>query len=173
MSKRKAAFLDRDGTLIDDVGYLSNINQISLIPGAIKMCKNLINRGYELFLVTNQSGIARGYFDELFVRETNEKLRVILADAGVDIKACYYCPHHPDYGTIDYKIRCNCRKPRPGMLIQAANDFNIDLESSLMIGDKEADLLAGKAAGCKSFLIKEALEGKILEMLDEQFPGKV
>jgi len=103
-------------------------------------------------VVTNQSGVARGFFDEAFVQRTHEFLQKRLHKSGVVVQAWYYCPHHPSVATVArYKKKCLCRKPQPGMLLQAAHDFGIDLSQSVMIGDKRSDLDAGKAAGCRSF----------------------
>ena len=160
MKKIKAAFFDRDGTLIEDVSYLSRLDQIKLIPESIELCRNLQASGYTLFVVTNQSGIARGYFDEAFVQKTHQHLHKILYNEGITITGWYYCPHHPEYAILEhYKKNCSCRKPEPGMLLQASADFNVDLTQSLMFGDKEGDLHAGIAAGCKSFDINEATQG--------------
>jgi len=160
--KNKAIFLDRDGTLIKDVGYLSKIEQIILIPEMIKALK-LLQPKYDLFVITNQSGVARGYFDESFVQKTHLILQNLLRREGINIKAFYYCPHHPEYGSID----CNCRKPNPGMILKAADDFNIDLASSVIIGDKDIDVLTGINAGCKGFLVKDFLDN-IIEKLVEK-----
>lgn len=149
----KALFLDRDGTLIDDVGYLSDINEIKLIEPMIHICKQYQEQGYKLFIVTNQSGIARGFFDEAFVKKTHNVLKNILHNVGLKIEAFYYCPHHPEFDTL----ACNCRKPSPGMLIRAARDYNLNLQDSLMVGDKESDVIAGNDAGCKSFLVKDLI----------------
>lgn len=155
MKKQKAAFFDRDGTLIKDVSYLSNINQIELIPGIVKFCLNLQKADYQLFVVTNQSGIARGYFDESFVQETHNILNDIFLKECVRFTKWYYCPH----GSNGI---CECRKPKPGMLLQAAQEYNLDLTKSLMFGDTSRDLEAGTAAGCRSFNILEALKAKNL-----------
>ena len=155
MKKQKAAFFDRDGTLIKDVSYLSNINQIELIPGIINFCLKLQKAGYRLFVVTNQSGISRGYFDENFVLETHRVLNDMFLKDGVRFVKWYYCPHGPD-------DMCECRKPKPGMLFQTAKKYNLDLSKSLMFGDTLRDLEAGTAAGCRSFYIADALIAKNL-----------
>ena len=140
----KAAFFDRDGTLIKDAHYLSKLSQVELLPKAVDLCLQLQREGYLLIVVTNQSGIARGYFDCSFVEETHDYMSELFADHGVRFHAIYYCPHGPD-------DNCECRKPKPGMLLQAAQEHDIDLSQSLMFGDKESDIQAGIAAGCKSF----------------------
>ncbi len=156
MSKIKAAFFDRDGTLIRDVGYLSKLDQIELIPQAIKLCQLVQESGYKLFVVTNQSGVARGFFDEAFVKRIHEKLDSLFGACGIHFQKFYYCPHHPEFARIEkYGKKCSCRKPESGMLLQAAEEFDLDLSSSLMFGDKFSDIEAGKALGCKSFLVQE------------------
>lgn len=156
MNKNKAAFFDRDGTLIDDVNYLSSLDQITLLPGVIDLCRLLQSKGYKLFVVTNQSGIARGFFDENFVHKTHEYLADIFEKEGILFEKFYYCPHHPVHAIEEkYKQKCECRKPKPGMLLQAAQEFGIDLSQSLMFGDKELDIQAGVAAGCRSFYIQD------------------
>lgn len=154
-SKIKAVFLDRDGTVIMDADYLSRIDQIQLIPELLPVWTVLSKVGYKLFIVSNQSGVARGMFDEARVQEVNTHLLKILADRGIIIEKCFYCPHHPTAGRNPlYTKECTCRKPYPGMLQQAAEGFPIDLSQSIMIGDKECDVQAGKAAGCRSFLVQ-------------------
>ncbi len=150
MKKNKAAFFDRDGTLIKDVSYLSDIKKIEILPGVIDFCLGLQEKGYLLFVVTNQSGVARGYFDEDFVRKTHDYLTKLFLSYGVLFEKFYYCPH------LDQN--CSCRKPEPGMLFNAAREFEIDLSRSLMFGDKPSDIQAGLAAGCRSFKIQDILK---------------
>jgi D-glycero-D-manno-heptose 1,7-bisphosphate phosphatase len=152
MKKIKAAFFDRDGTIIKDVSYLSNIFQVEIIPGVIEFCLDLQKQGYTLFVVTNQSGVARGFFTESFVTETHKYINKLFEEKGVFFKKWYLCPHHPEFGG---KIDCDCRKPKPGMLLTAAKEHNIDLTKSLMIGDALRDQQAGEAAGCKSIYIQD------------------
>lgn len=157
--KQKAIFLDRDGTINVYKGFLTKAEDFELIPGAAEAIK-LINRsGYLVIVVSNQPVIARGdcTFEEL--QTIHNRMETLLGKEGAFIDAIYYCPHHPDKGFEgehpDYKFDCNCRKPKPGLLLQAAKDWNIDLNKSYMIGDSERDVLAGNAAGCKqSYLIK-------------------
>lgn len=157
--KQKAIFLDRDGTINVFKGFLTKAEDFELIPGAAEAIK-LINRsGYLAIVVSNQPVIARGdcTFEEL--QEIHDKMETLLGKEGAFIDAIYYCPHHPDKGfegeRPEYKFDCNCRKPKPGLLFQAASDWNIDLSASYMIGDSERDVAAGNAAGCKqSFLLK-------------------
>lgn len=144
----KAIFLDRDGTLNIDHGYVNQIDDFEFIDGSIEALKELKDMGYLLVVVTNQSGIARGYFSEEQFLTLTEWMDWSLADCGVDLDGIYYCPHHPD-GEGEFKQECDCRKPKPGMLLQAIQELNIDTEHSYMVGDKVDDMLAGKNAGIK------------------------
>lgn len=162
MQKIKAAFFDRDGTLIKDVNYLSNLDDIQILPKAILLCSCLQNLGYKLFVVTNQSGVARGYFDEDFVNKTHNHITKLFKKEGINLEKFYYCPHHP-YRAKDPKYfkSCFCRKPMPGMIFKAEKDFDIDLNKSLMFGDKLSDIQSGIIAGCKSFFIQDFLSGNL------------
>lgn len=155
----KAAFFDRDGTLIKDVHYLSSLDQIQLIERVVAFAATCQKKGYTLFVVTNQSGIARGYFSAQFVEQTHNALYHQLQQRGVMIKKFYYCPHHPTHAVIpELLIDCYCRKPWPGMLLKAAQEHGINLQDSLMFGDKQLDVDAGQAAGCRGFIIDQVLE---------------
>ena len=149
---RSAVFLDRDGTLNEEVSYLSHPEQLRLIPGTLEALRQLQAQRYLCIIITNQSGIARGYFSERELNEVHGELRQMLRAAQADVDAIYYCPHHPTSGQGVYRSDCSCRKPQPGLLLQAAKDFDIDLANSYMIGDKASDLLAGIAAGCHTIL---------------------
>lgn len=138
--KNKAIFLDRDGTIIIDKGYLDNPKAIEFIKGIPEVLKALKEKGYLLIVVSNQSGVARGYFNEKEVKLINNELNAkLVKEYGIAIDRFYYCPHHPEYGMEQYKKACSCRKPKPGMILQAVADFDIDIENSLMIGDKDSD----------------------------------
>ena len=158
-NKQKAIFLDRDGTINKYVGFLRNIDDFELIDGVSEALKQINQSGYLAIVVTNQPVIARGdvSWDEL--HEIHKKMETLLGKDGAYIDGIYICPHHPDKGfegeRPEYKFDCDCRKPKPGLLLQAANDFNIDLSASYMIGDSERDVEAGKAAGCKGLLMVE------------------
>lgn len=155
--KQKAVFLDRDGTINKYVGFLRKIDDFELIPGVSKAIRQINESGYLVIVVTNQPVIARG---EVSIEELDiihHKMETLLGQDGAYIDAIYYCPHHPDRGyegeRKEFKIDCACRKPKPGMLIKAAQDFNVDLEHSWMVGDGKNDIQAGKNAGCKTALI--------------------
>lgn len=144
---RPAIFLDRDGTLNVDHGYVSDIDHFQFIDGAIEALRLLKQRGFLLVLVTNQSGIARGYFSEDDFLQLTEWMDWSLADRGVDLDGIYYCPHHPQATVDAWRQTCNCRKPQPGMLLEAQQALGIDMARSVMVGDRLADIDAGWAAG--------------------------
>lgn len=156
--KQKAVFLDRDGTVNRHVGLLRDIDQMELLPGAAEAIWKINQSGYLAILVTNQPVIARGEVTVEQLREIHNKLETLLGHEGAYLDAIYYCPHHPDKGhegeIPELKIDCDCRKPKPGMLLKAAEEFNIDLASSWMVGDSERDILAGKAVGCRTALVE-------------------
>ena len=155
--KQKAIFLDRDGTINKYVGFLRSIDEFELLDGVTDAIKAINSSGYLCIIVTNQPVIARGEVTVAELDEIHKKMETLLGNEGAYIDALYYCPHHPHKGyegeIPELKFDCECRKPKPGMLIQAANDLNIDLENSWMIGDGENDILAGKNAGCKTVII--------------------
>lgn len=161
-NKQKAIFLDRDGTINKYVGFLRDIDEFELLDGATEAIRKINESGYLAIVVTNQPVIARGEvtYDEL--DEIHNKMETLLGLEGAYLDGIYYCPHHPDKGfrgeISELKIKCDCRKPKPGMLLKAAEDFNIDLNTSYMIGDRENDIKAGNAAGCKSVLIGDSDE---------------
>lgn len=165
-NKQKAIFLDRDGTINKYVGFLRNIDEFELIDGVSEAIKRINQSGFLAIVVTNQPVIARGEvtWDEL--NEIHKKMETLLGKAGAYIDGLYICPHHPDKGfkgeVPEYKVDCNCRKPKPGMLIQAAKDFNIDLSQSYMIGDSNRDIEAGNSAGCKESIILETNKQGVL-----------
>lgn len=169
-NKQKAVFLDRDGTINKYVGFLRNIDDFELINGVTEAIKKINASGYLCIVVTNQPVIARGEvtFDELQL--IHDKMETLLGKEGAYIDGLYYCPHHPHSGyegeIPELKFDCECRKPKPGMLVKASQDFNIDLENSWMIGDGENDVVAGKNAGCKTVLIGDEEFGQELSAKD-------
>ena len=156
-NKQKAVFLDRDGTLNKYVGFLRDINDFELLDGVTDAIKAINNSGYLAIVVTNQPVIARGEVTVPQLEEIHNKMETLLGLEGTYIDAIYYCPHHPHKGyegeIPELKFDCDCRKPKPGMLRQAAEDFNIDLSNSWMVGDSENDIQCGLNAGCKTALI--------------------
>lgn len=156
--KQKAVFLDRDGTINKYVGFLRDINEFELLPGVAEAIKLINQSGYLAIVVTNQPVIARGEVSWEELHEIHLKMQTLLGKEGAYLDGIYVCPHHPDKGfegeRPEYKFDCDCRKPKPGLFLQAAKDFNIDLSQSYMIGDKSTDIEAGQNAGCKeSYLI--------------------
>lgn len=155
--KQKAVFLDRDGTINKYVGFLRDIEQFELLPGVAEAIKKINESGYLAIVVTNQPVIARGEVTVPELQLIHNKMETLLGAEGAYLDAIYYCPHHPHKGyegeVPELKIDCSCRKPKPGMLLKAAADFNIGLNNSWMIGDGENDIKAGKAAGCNTALI--------------------
>jgi D-glycero-D-manno-heptose 1,7-bisphosphate phosphatase len=145
--KRKAAFLDRDGVLVHDSGYVHRIEDLSFLPGVVAALRLLRDDGYRLVVVTNQSGIARGrYTEEDYLAFTTE-MRKRLAQEGIVLDAVYHCPHLVDAQVPRYAMACDCRKPGPGMLLRALAELEIDPKASFIVGDRRSDLQAGRAAG--------------------------
>jgi D,D-heptose 1,7-bisphosphate phosphatase len=142
----RCVFLDRDGTIAKDVPYCSHPRQFELLPGAGEVIRQLNNSGYKVILITNQSGIARGYFTEEMLGRIHKKMKVDLAEYGAHVDAIYYCPHLPE-------DNCNCRKPKPALILQAAKEHKINLNQSYLIGNTDKDIKAGQAAGCKTILV--------------------
>ena len=163
-NKQRAIFLDRDGTINRYVGFLRDIEQFELLPGAAEAIRRINASGYLAIVVTNQPVIARGEVTREQLREIHDKMETLLGREGAYVDDIYYCPHHPHRGypgeVAELKIDCDCRKPKPGLLLQAAEDYNIDLTKSWMIGDSQSDMQAGEAAGCKTALV----DGNLLEI---------
>jgi D,D-heptose 1,7-bisphosphate phosphatase len=154
----KAIFLDKDGTLVDDIPYNVEPRRMMLSGGAGPALRLLARHDYRFFVVTNQSGIAHGYFGEDSMRDVSDRLGDLLFREQLSLDGFYYCPHHPEGIVASYAIDCHCRKPEPGMLLQAANEHGIDLRSSWMIGDILHDVEAGNRAGCRTLLIDNGNE---------------
>ena len=152
---KRAVFLDRDGTIIEDVGYLNECRKIKFLPRVSTAIKLLNESGFKVIVVTNQSGVARGYFTEEIVKEINRFIQESLAKQGAFIDKIYYCPHHVQGIIQKYKKQCHCRKPNPGMIEKAAREFSIDLKNSFAIGDKISDIEAGHGAGCGTILLAD------------------
>ena len=165
-NRQRAIFLDRDGTLNKYVGFLRNVNAFELLPGVADAVRRINDSGYLAICVTNQPVVARGEVTVDELDEIHRKMETLLGAEGAYLDAIYYCPHHPHRGYPDevpeLKIDCECRKPKPGMLLAAARDYNIDLDNSWMIGDGENDIKAGKAAGCWTALLGEGDYGQDL-----------
>jgi D-glycero-D-manno-heptose 1,7-bisphosphate phosphatase len=153
--RRPAAFLDRDGVLNHDVGYLFRVEEFRWIDGAREAIRALNEAGYWVFVVTNQSGVARGYYDEAAVRRLHDWMQRDLAAVGAHVDAFRYCPHHPEGTEPAYRRTCRCRKPGPGMIEALAEAWPVDLANSVVIGDKARDLEAGAALGIAGHLFED------------------
>ncbi len=168
--KQKAVFLDRDGTINKEVNFLTNIDDLDLLPGAAESIKKINQAGYLAIVITNQPIIARGEASLPQLQKIHNKLETLLGREGAYIDGIYFCPHHPDKGfegeRPEYKRDCECRKPKAGMILQAARDFNIDLSASYMIGDRDKDVECGGAAGLKQSVLCER-NGNLFEALNK------
>jgi len=166
---RPAAFLDRDGVINFDRGYVHRRQDFEFIPGVFDAARTLRGLGYQLLVVTNQSGIGRETYTEEDFHALDDWMRARFAEAGAKIAATYHCPHHPTDAVGEYRIDCECRKPRPGMLLRAAADHGLALDRSLLIGDKASDLQAARAAGVPIRLLVGTNGGSTPDPLPE--PG--
>ena len=159
MNKAAAVFLDRDGTINEEVGYLDHLDKLLMIPGAAEAVRMINDSGLKAVVVTNQSGIGRGLFSESLVREVHAHVQEVLKTKGAFIDAFYFCPHHPTEGKGAYLTSCDCRKPEPGMLLRAAADMDIDLGRSYMVGDMPKDVETARKVGAKGVLVKTGYGG--------------
>jgi len=153
-TKRPAVFLDRDGTIIEDVGYLDTLDRVAFFPWTVDTIRALNRAGLAVVVVTNQSGIARGLFTDAFVEETHRYLTARLETGGARVDAYYYCPHHPDGTVAEYSRRCDCRKPAPGLIDRATNDLGLDPARSFVVGDRWLDVQLGRAVGARAILVR-------------------
>lgn len=149
----RAVFLDKDGTLVENVPYNVDPAQIKLAPGVEEGLCMLQDAGYQLIVVTNQSGIARGYFTEAALAQAADRLEELLCEAGIYLDDFYYCPHHPQGFVAEYAVECDCRKPRPALIVQAAYEHDVQLGRSWLVGDILNDVEAGQRAGCRTVLV--------------------
>ncbi|MGE5681730.1 MAG: D-glycero-alpha-D-manno-heptose-1,7-bisphosphate 7-phosphatase [Bacillota bacterium] len=164
----KAVFFDRDGTLNIDPGYIGDPGLVELFPGTAEAIAELKKFGFKIIVISNQSGIARGYFTAVEVEAVNEKINSLLREKNTEIDAFYYCPYHPDFNN---KEDCKCRKPSPYLVLKAADELNIDLKDSYFAGDSLSDIECGKNAGIKTILVKNGRsEEQISSLLVE---GKI
>ena len=152
-AERALVFIDKDGTLVENVPYNADPARVCLVAGAAEAARRLHAAGYALVVVTNQSGVARGYFPETALAEVEAAVRARLAQAGVPLEGFYYCPHHPDGVVAEYRRACRCRKPAPGLLVRAAYRRGVNLSRCWMIGDILDDVEAGRRAGCRTVLV--------------------
>jgi D-glycero-D-manno-heptose 1,7-bisphosphate phosphatase len=169
-SKNIAVFLDRDGTINEEVNFVKSVEELKLIPGASKAINRMNSLGLKTFILSNQSGIARGFFTEEELAVINAKLLELLSVENASIDSIYYCPHHPEGIIKEFAINCNCRKPKIGMVLAAAEKYDVDIKKSFVIGDMLRDLECGKNAGMKSILV---LTGKGKETLNSLKTGSL
>ena len=167
----KAVFLDRDGVVNVDNGYVSHCDDFEFIEGVIEACQQIKAKGYQLVIITNQSGIGRGYYTEDQFMTLTEWMDWSLADKGVDLDGVYYCPHHPEHGIGEYKQACQCRKPQPGMILSAKEHLSLDLSQCYLVGDKISDIEAGKNAGITTNILVRS--GKEITEQGEQLADHV
>ena len=150
----RAVFLDRDGTLIEEVGYLDRVDRVALYPWSIDSVRVLSRAGLRLILVSNQSGVARGFFSEAVVDEVHRHIAELLGAGGARIDAYYYCPHHPDGSVEGYRQRCTCRKPGRGLVDRAIEEFGIDPTQSFVVGDRWLDVELANTVGARAVLLR-------------------
>ena len=153
MGHRPAVFIDRDGTLTEEVGYVNHPSRLRLLPRSAEAIRRLNASGHAAVMVTNQAGIARGYFSADVLRATNEALVAQLKEAGAQLDGMYVCSHHPTEGAPPYRAVCDCRKPAPGLLQRAAAELDLDLSASAMVGDKASDLEPARRVGARAVLV--------------------
>jgi D-glycero-D-manno-heptose 1,7-bisphosphate phosphatase len=149
----RAVFIDRDGTISEEVGYVNHVSRFKLFPYAATAIKLLKEHGWLAIVITNQAGVARGYFDEDLIQLVHQQMLRDLETAGAKLDQIYYCAHHPSAGEPPYRSACDCRKPQPGLITRAASDFAIDLPQSWMVGDRYSDIQLARNAGVKSALV--------------------
>lgn len=152
-AKRGAIFLDRDGTVAEEVGYINHLSRFRLYPWSAEAIRRINAAGLAAVVVTNQAGAARGYFPEELIVQVNEKMKQMLAAAGAHLDGVYYCPHHPDAGEPPYRQRCGCRKPQPGLLERAVRELNLSLAGSAVIGDRYMEVEMAHRLGLRAALV--------------------
>jgi histidinol-phosphate phosphatase family protein len=154
MSQSPAVFLDRDGTLLEEVGYLDRLERLTIFPFSVDGVRLLNRAGFKVVVITNQAGVARGLVEEPFVGEAHSYLAGVFAEGGATIDGWYYCPHHPDAPIEAYRQQCECRKPRPGMIRRAERDLDLDLARSFVVGDRWLDVELARAVGARGVLVR-------------------
>lgn len=177
----RALILDRDGVINKEIGYLHTIDDFEFVDGVFETCASFQNAGYRIVVVTNQAGIGRGYYSEEQYQQLTDWMISQFAINGIVIDSVFHCPHHPTHGVGVYKRECNCRKPAAGMLHQAQKALDLELEKSIMVGDKASDMMAAKAAGVGTLVLVRsgnaiedtdiALADMVLESIAELQPG--
>ena len=150
---RPAVFLDRDGTINEQMGYINHISRFHLLPGVAAAIRELNENRIPVVVVTNQSGLARGYFPEELLAAVHERMKELLTEHGAHVDGIYVCPHHPEAKREEYRLACDCRKPKPGLLLQAAREMGLDLAASFVVGDRWSDLKTAAACGAAPVLV--------------------
>jgi len=168
----KAIFMDRDGTISEEVGYVNHVDRFQLLPKTIEAIRLINQSDFKAIVVTNQAGVARGYFPEDLVQKVHTKMYRLLEDGGAHLDKVYYCPHHPHVGIDKYRIDCNCRKPKPGMLEKAAEEFLINFSESYIIGDKYTEISLGYKIGATSILVLTGYGRGELELYSSKWEKK-
>lgn len=151
---RPAVFLDRDGTINEQMGYINHICRFQLLPGAAEAIRRLNDAQIPVVVVSNQSGLARGYFPEELLLAVHQKMARLLAEKGAHVDGIYYCPHHPEARKKEFRQSCTCRKPQPGLILQAAEEMNLAPERSFMVGDRWSDIKTAANCGARSILVR-------------------
>jgi D-glycero-D-manno-heptose 1,7-bisphosphate phosphatase len=169
MKKAAAVFLDRDGTINEEVGYLDSLEKLKIFPEAFDAIRLINQSGMKAVVISNQSGVARGYFDEDFLETVHARIQALLKEHKAWIDRFYYCPHHPTEGTGVYRTACPCRKPEPGLLLQASQEMDIDLARSYMVGDMPKDIEAAGKAGAKGILVQTGYGADHLRQMKNGF----
>ncbi len=149
----RAVFLDRDGTINEEVGYVNHLDRLKLLPRVGEAIRLLNQHQIKAVVITNQSGVAKGYFPESLIHQVHQKIQDLLKAEGAYLDGIYYCPHHPEAGSPPYRQRCRCRKPAPGLVEEAVRDLNIDCSISYMVGDRGVDIEFGHLIGTKTILV--------------------
>jgi len=161
---KKALFLDRDGIINVDHGYVYKQDDFEFVDGIFELCITAIEKSYDIFVITNQAGIARGLYTITDFEKLSAWMLEIFSNNGVEVKKVYFCPHHPSKGDSEYTKVCECRKPEPGMIIKAQHEFDLDLDNSILIGDKASDILAAQNAGIGRQVLVESKYTKGVEV---------
>jgi D-glycero-D-manno-heptose 1,7-bisphosphate phosphatase len=172
MGRSRAVFLDRDGTINEEVGYVNHIERFFLLPRVGEAIRVLNQGGWKTVVITNQSGVARGYFPESLIQQVHGKMEDLLKKEGAHLDGIYYCPHHPDIGVPPYRQRCRCRKPAPGLLEEAVKALDIDPFRSYMVGDRGADIEFAHRVGAKAVLVLTGYGKGEWEYFGDQWKSK-
>ena len=166
---RPAVFMDRDGTISEEVGYVNHLSRYRLLPRSLEAIRLVNEAGLLAVVTTNQSGVARGYFSQALVEEVHARLQALAAQGGARLDAIYYCPHHPAEGSPPWRASCDCRKPKPGMILRATREHDIDLAHSFVVGDSVVDIEAGASAGVPGVLVLTGYGRGLVEHQSERF----